>query len=56
MKTEFKKVMFTCEKCKQPVVIETDILSVSECKAQHKCRKVKNEKENSGNGRGSKNK
>jgi len=39
MKTEFKKIVFECVKCGCKIIHETDTLSASEVKAQHKCKK-----------------
>lgn len=43
----FRKISFKCEKCGQTVTIETDSLSDTACKAQHKCKgkKVKGNKD-----------
>lgn len=38
MKTEFKRIVFTCDKCKGKIIHETDFLSAAEIKSQHRCR------------------
>lgn len=44
MKTEFKRITFTCDKCKGKIIHETDFLNLTEVKAVHKCKKAKEEK------------
>lgn len=37
----YKKINCTCEKCGCKFIVETDYLSESAAKAQHKCKKEK---------------
>lgn len=40
----YKRIEFTCDKCKKKIGVETDYLSETAAKGQHKCKGGKSEK------------
>lgn len=42
--TGYKRVEYTCSKCNEKIIVESDYLTDAQAKSIHKCRKVKSEK------------
>ena len=40
----YKRIELNCDKCGSKVIVETDYLSETQAKGQHKCKKGKGEK------------
>ena len=41
--TGYKRIELSCEKCGNKIIVETDYLSETQAKSQHKCKKGKGE-------------